>query len=254
MNILIVDDEYYIVKNLVSAIDREGLRIDNVFTAYSASQAKEILVREQVDILLADIEMPKESGLELIGWLNEKRCPCLVIILSSHQRFDYAQEAIRFQCFRYLLKPIGKPELNKVLNAAISVATESNGNYERKDRPAEKKSPAAFDESPDDSEDFVKKIRDYISKNLASDLSRDNIAKYMNMNPDYLSFLFHNKFNETLTNYITRMRIDLAKYYLNNSSRSIEEISEMTGFSDQTYFIRKFKQITGLSPRKWKES
>lgn len=254
MNILIVDDEYYIVKNLASAIDKERLDISNIFTAYSAKQAKDILEKEQIDILFADIEMPKESGLELIGWLNEKHYTCLVIILSSHQRFDYAQEAIRFQCFRYLLKPLGKPELNQVLASAVSVISGSTMKEERRITPPEQSGQTYFNNTTGDSDDFVKKIREYISKNLAGDLSRDNIAKYMNMNPDYLSFLFHSKFNETLTTYITRARIDLAKYYLKSSNHSIEEISEMAGFSDQTYFIRKFKQMTGLSPRKWKES
>ena len=113
MNLLITDDEYYIVQGLVGMLDKEELGIDNVFTAYSAEQALNIIRKEQVDLMLLDIEMPKETGFELLERLRGERRRIITIILSGHQRFDYAREAINYQCYNYLLKPIVKQILRK---------------------------------------------------------------------------------------------------------------------------------------------
>ena len=62
MNILVVDDEYYIVKNIIETTDWSALGIEQAFPAYSASQAKRIFEGSQdIDILLTDIEMPRET-------------------------------------------------------------------------------------------------------------------------------------------------------------------------------------------------
>lgn len=56
MNILVVDDEYYIVKNIIETTDWSALGIEQAFPAYSASQAKRIFEGSQdIDILLTDI-------------------------------------------------------------------------------------------------------------------------------------------------------------------------------------------------------
>ena len=120
MNLLIIDDEYYIVQGLVGMVDKEELGIDRIFTAYSAQQGLNILRKEQVDLMLLDVEMPKETGLELLEQLNKEGIQTTTIILSGHQRFDYAREALHYHCFNYLLKPIGKQNLNQELLRAIS--------------------------------------------------------------------------------------------------------------------------------------
>ena len=85
MNLLITDDEYYIVQGLVGMLDKEELGIDNVFTAYSAEQALNVIRKEQVDLMLLDIEMPKETGFELLERLRSERRRIITIILPMGQ-------------------------------------------------------------------------------------------------------------------------------------------------------------------------
>lgn len=68
MNLLIVDDEFYIVQGIINVLNRKALGIDQVFSAYSARQAREIIRKETVDLMITDIEMPREDGLSLIEW------------------------------------------------------------------------------------------------------------------------------------------------------------------------------------------
>ena len=244
MNLLIIDDEYYIVQGLEGMIDREELGIDNIFTAYSAQQGLAILRKEQVDLMLLDIEMPKETGLELLEQLNREGLQTTTIILSGHQRFDYAQEAIHYHCFNYLLKPIGKQRLNQELAHAISFLRSGQADPE----------PVAGSDIKVDDSGFVQTVRSYICDHLSdADLNRVKIAEAIHLNPDYLSFCFHKEFETTLTAYITSKRMDQAKYLLKNTSMSITEIAEQVGIPNTSYFYRQFKKATGKTPQRYRE-
>ena len=131
MNILVVDDEYYIVKNIIETTDWSALGIEQAFPAYSASQAKRIFEGSQdIDILLTDIEMPRETGLQLVEWLHENNFHPIVLVLTGHQRFDYAQEALNLHIFSYLLKPIDPDQLMEKLAAAVQ-EVKKNAWYEK---------------------------------------------------------------------------------------------------------------------------
>ncbi len=120
MNILIVDDEYYIVQGIAQNTNWESLGIDNIYTAYSMKQAQEAFGQYQIDILLTDIEMPKGSGLDLITWVNEQGYRPVKLLLTGHQNFNYAQKAIVLECFQYIVKPAQSAELEEVLANAVS--------------------------------------------------------------------------------------------------------------------------------------
>ena len=108
MRILLVDDEEDILEGMLAGIDFAALGFDWVHTAGSAQEAREILEKEPVDILLTDIEMPGESGLELLDWLRQQNA-----------NFDYAKKAVEMHSFDYYLKPISYDGLRAHLEAAV---------------------------------------------------------------------------------------------------------------------------------------
>ncbi len=245
MNLLIIDDEYYIVQGLESMIDKEELGIDRIFTAYSAQQGMNVLKKEQVDLMLLDIEMPRQTGLEFLEQLSKEGRQITTIILSGHQRFDYAQEAIHYHCFNYLLKPIGKQSLNQELARALA--------FLRSGQPDPEPVVADSDLNVADSS-FVHTVRSYICDHLSdADLNRVKIADAIHLNPDYLSFCFHKEFETTLTAYIASKRMDQAKYLLKNTSMSINEIAEQVGIPNTSYFYRQFKKSTGKTPQQFRK-
>lgn len=92
-----------------------------------------------------------------------------------------------------------------------------------------------------------------IYSNLSDpDLNRSSIAEYLHMSPDYLSYVFHQKFNQTLSAYITSMRIDKAKELLERTNWGMDIIAEKTGFSSSSYFHKQFKKITGITPQQYR--
>lgn len=72
MNVLLVDDDFYVIAALQKKIDWESLHIDTVYTANNVAQAREIIEKHSVQILISDIEMPQGSGLELLAWIREE--------------------------------------------------------------------------------------------------------------------------------------------------------------------------------------
>lgn len=120
MNLLIVDDEYEVIAGMMQSIDFEKLGFENVYTALDARHAREILERFPVDILLTDIEMPLESGIELLTWVRDSGLEIVSLFCTSYANFDYAQKAVELHSFDYYLKPIEYSELTGRLRAAAA--------------------------------------------------------------------------------------------------------------------------------------
>ena len=159
-----------------------------------------------------------------------------VLILSGHQRFDYAQKALKLHCASYVLKPIDKTQLCDEIRHALEL--KQNQSHQESAAPISSIAPAktAQDQLAED-EDFIFRVRTYIYSNLSDpDLNRSSIAEYLHMSPDYLSYVFHQKFDQTLSAYITSMRIDKAKEFLERTSWGMDSIAENTGL-DKIFII-----------------
>ena len=119
ISILIVDDDQLIVEKLVQGIGWDEIGIDTVLTAKNIRQAKQILGRACVDILLADIEMPQGNGLELLEWARSEELSLECVILSSYAYFGYAQKAVNLRAANYILKPASNREIAEILKGIV---------------------------------------------------------------------------------------------------------------------------------------
>ncbi|MBP3965679.1 response regulator [Paenibacillus lignilyticus] len=118
-NLLIVDDEKYSVAGITQGIDWTDLPIDNIYEAYSAKQAKELMNRVNVDLLISDIEMPGDNGIQLLEWTREQFPETETIFLTGHANFSYAQQAVHLGSYEYIVKPIDYEELKQVVGKAL---------------------------------------------------------------------------------------------------------------------------------------
>ncbi len=130
-NILLVDDESFVVDGIESVITWKELAIDNVYKASNGAMALELLETIKMDIIVTDMKMPIMDGIEFISKLREMNYDAKVIILSSFDDFIYAQEAIKYNVTEYLLKPITVPILKKAIEKAVieSLNESSNSEY-----------------------------------------------------------------------------------------------------------------------------
>ena len=119
MNLLIVDDQPNVVSSLALSINWSQLGIKKVYTASSALLAKNILRKNDIDILLTDIEMPIESGLSLIEWVHAEGLNVASILISAHADFVYAKHAIALKVTEYIVQPAREEDIIKAVQKAI---------------------------------------------------------------------------------------------------------------------------------------
>lgn len=105
INLLIVDDDMATIDAIRDSIHWEKLTIDNVFTSLDVAGAKKILKEENIDIIVSDIEMPQETGIDLLKWVRENKIECEFLFLTCHENFTYASSAINYNASAYLTKP-----------------------------------------------------------------------------------------------------------------------------------------------------
>ena len=106
MNILIVDDDRFVLEGIKKGIDWHSMPFEEVFTAQSVAEAKQILQSVSIGVLVSDIEMPQENGLALLRWIRQQRLALESIFLTCYADFNYAQQAVELGTFHYFLKPI----------------------------------------------------------------------------------------------------------------------------------------------------
>ncbi len=124
MNILLVDDDRFIIEALREKIRWDRLKINNVYVANSLSQAQAIIKENPIHLMISDIEMPQGSGLELLSWVRNENYDIKTIFLTNYADFNYAQKAIELQSFEYYLKPINFEKLEFIIQKALDKITE----------------------------------------------------------------------------------------------------------------------------------
>lgn len=126
MKILLVDDDKIVTETMLNSSLWADCGITEVRTAWSAMQAKQLLCEERIDILLCDIEMPMENGIELIEWIKaELGYSVVTILLTCHSEFQYTQRAVQLGCSNYLLKPADEADLKKAILTAEEQVVEN---------------------------------------------------------------------------------------------------------------------------------
>lgn len=115
MKVMIVEDEFNIREGLKNLVDWEKEGFQKPILLASAVEALQYLEEKTIDIVITDLYMPVLNGIEFIHMLRERNQFCEVIILTGHERFELAQEAITLGVKRYLLKPITEIQLRTVL-------------------------------------------------------------------------------------------------------------------------------------------
>ena len=245
MKILIIDDEYYVVEEVLKNTPWDRIGIDTRLAAYNARQARNIIESNpDIDIILTDIEMPQQNGIELIEWVYGRNLTPVIIMLTGHERFDYAKSAIRLRVLDYLTKPIDIDQLEATLKKAV--------NERKRHLLYPELYTSAQDEKGD--EDPIELIIQVIRQNLSSpDLNRQLIADVVHMNPDYISNLFHKKTGISLSNFILNERLKATNVMLSTTNLTLQQISAKAGFSSPTYFHRQFKRRFGITPQQYRK-
>ncbi|ACS99836.1 response regulator transcription factor [Paenibacillus sp. JDR-2] len=116
-NLLLVDDEPWILKDMEQIIDWNAAGFSIVAKANDVNIAESLLRRMRIDVIISDIRMPGKTGLDLLAFVNRVSPSTLVMFMSAYSDFAYAKQAIEKGCYNYLLKPVNTGELLVALDS-----------------------------------------------------------------------------------------------------------------------------------------
>ncbi|MCD7956756.1 MAG: AraC family transcriptional regulator [Lachnospiraceae bacterium] len=99
----------------------------------------------------------------------------------------------------------------------------------------------------------IRELTDYIAAHYQEHISLEQGAEIMHMSPKYFSSFFAKTFLVSFTQYVNHYRVDQACVLLKTTDLPIMEIAFETGFENFSYFIRKFKEIRGCTPKEYRK-
>lgn len=100
--------------------------------------------------------------------------------------------------------------------------------------------------------DVFRHIAFYMELNYDQPFNQADYAQMFHLNRDYLSRKFKQIFGEGMVSYLNRLRITHAEQLMHNPELKIRTIAYMTGFSDEKYFTRQFKEFTHATPSEYR--
>ncbi|MGK7893768.1 MAG: helix-turn-helix domain-containing protein [Xenococcus sp. (in: cyanobacteria)] len=98
------------------------------------------------------------------------------------------------------------------------------------------------------------KILDYIHANLAQNIKLENLAQLLDMSQFHFSRLFKQSMGLAPYQYLIQQRVELAKQLLKQTDQSIVDIALHCGFNSHSHLSKKFREITGMTPKTYRTS
>ena len=264
---LIVDDE---------GIERRGLsmlirRLDLPFETKDApngADALSLLQQEHFDVLLTDIRMPFMDGIQLAHEARQLFPDLYIIIFSAYADFRKAQQAMKENVGRYLLKPVDVMEFSQVMRDAedrirkgraeadrLTMLEQEILAFRRRDPgavPVHHAGPAPLPEDARTMAPAVEAVLEIIRKEYSTPLGLNDIAERVYLNPSYLSTLFRREVGKSFVRYLNDYRLERAAEALLADNRPVGEIRKAVGFSGDSYFIALFRERYGCTPQQYR--
>jgi two-component system response regulator YesN len=124
-NLLVADDEQLERDAIAFLIKKRNLPF-NVFKAKNGKEAITLFKENTIDFVILDIKMPLIDGIEAGTKIREINHKIPIVYLTAWSSFDFAKSAISIGAIEYLVKPLNKGELYKVLDSFIEQKEKEN--------------------------------------------------------------------------------------------------------------------------------
>ncbi|MGL4571177.1 MAG: response regulator [Clostridium sp.] len=243
LKVMIVDDEELERKALKVVLkDVEDLEI--VAEGCNGREAVELDKEFEPDLIIMDVKMPGLDGCKAAEIIKGRNKEKMIIMITAHDDFDLVRRALVIGVNDYVLKPVRPKDLIKNINNMI-VSFKINDNSKIKNSQTENVEDVI--KSP------IENALSYIDCHVEDNINLDSIAAICNLSPCYFSKLFKKEVGVNFKTYINDKKIEKAKEVLKSTDTPILNIALDLGFDDCGYFIRVFKKVLGVTPKKYRE-
>ncbi|MEH7121326.1 response regulator [Neobacillus vireti] len=134
IRLLLADDEPVIIRGLKKLLPWQSFGLEIIGEVNNGLELIKAVEEKSVDIIISDICMPGLSGVDVIRKIRELNLNTKVIFISGFQEFSYAKEAMKHGAIDYLVKPVDKNELEKVILQTISLIKKERTDITNQDK------------------------------------------------------------------------------------------------------------------------
>ena len=236
-SLVIAEDELMTRRGLVDMIkwNEMGFTVDREFS--DGQELLDYLKGSMPDVILTDIKMSRVSGVDIARFVAERGLPIQIVFLSGYKDFEFAQSAVEYRVFRYLVKPVSVPKLREVflsLKESLDRRNAFQSAMPGQSLPGEQVPgtgnqaghPVPCAQEPD-------------APGQEPEAAYEQNATAI----------------ETVMNYtelLTEMRVGKAVELLEQTNLYVYEIADRVGYRNLKYFYKVFKKATGGSPNDYR--
>ncbi len=247
--VMIVDDEPDTLDQLAGYIQRADSDFIVSAMAQTAEDALFFAGMIDPDLVITDVLMPVTDGLAMLQQMREAGWNGRAVVVSGHDEFNYAQQAIRLQVDDYLLKPVSFEDVRIILGKIKESFTQEQARLDELHKDILHETAVTDD---DVSPDFLLKAMAYIKEHFGEPLTLTQVARAVAVSPTYLSACFPKYCHTNFVEYISRFRMTKAVELLTHTNLLVQEIADHVGYHDVAYFTRIFRRMIGRSPSKFR--
>jgi CheY-like chemotaxis protein len=210
---LIVDDEANIRELCKELLEEEGYKIT---LAVDGKDALDKLERENFDLLLVDMAMPRIGGLELMKIIKKKLPLTVIIILTGFPSIDSAVKAVHAGAFQYLTKPINADDLLEAISNGIQYSQDLYGPLQQ-----------AFEPSGDVNRKESIILHGFSADEVADFMALGHIRKFESGDPI--------PFNDRISGTILLIENGETSVWLNNTT--IDYLQKWDTFGEESFIL-----------------
>jgi signal transduction histidine kinase/DNA-binding response OmpR family regulator len=245
MTLMLVDDNADLLDFLKESLHSE---FREILLASSGNKAMKMIESGKVpDLIVSDVNMSDGDGYKLCKEIkdNEKYSHIPVVLLSAHRQDESQNESYKIGAEAFLPKPFEIDTLLELVRNILGRKAEIKKMYLKADNEGSYSSKE---------EGFILQLNRVIAEHMSDpELDQLVLCRELGMSRAALYNKMKAITGAGAKEYITRIRLEKAKALIETTGLSIVEISEMTGFTSQSYFSTAFKAYTGMTPSQYKK-
>jgi signal transduction histidine kinase/CheY-like chemotaxis protein len=243
--ILIVEDNQEL-RQFIARVFHDQFR---VITANDGQEGLKTAMDTMPDIIISDVMMPGMDGIELTRHIreNELTSHIPVLLLTAKSDQESRMDGLRTGADEYLAKPFSTDELRVRVGNLISLRKKMAARYRKEivSGPPEERVPSADDR-------FVANLRAAIEANMGNaSYSVEQLAEEMCLSRTQLFRKVKALFDISPNELINDIRLQRAAVLIRSKADSLTQISYSVGFSEQSYFAKRFRKKYGVSPSEY---
>ncbi|MEO1387657.1 MAG: response regulator [Cyanobacteria bacterium J06634_6] len=204
------------------------------------------------DLVVCDIMMPDIDGYGVLSALRSQPTTRAIpfIFLTAKVTMAELREGMTLGADDYLTKPCTVEQFLEAIATRLDRQEALKHDYAQSHEsqlPEASKSSTIFPNCPK-----LKTVFDFIETHYQQPIHLSDVAKAAGYSPAYLTNLSQSYTGRTVKSWIIERRMAQARQLLKETAQSIKKVAETSGYADAGYFTRQFRQLHGMTPKRWR--